>query len=124
VTYVWDAEVHSPADDVAAPCDEVQSARSSRGVIGVVCDASAFALLDGNWTELTTRAVALDAVSGTVVVAHRTDECNGLAVTRFTGAETDELMCMTDAVDTPTAMWLLDGRLLLWSGDDVVAATL
>ncbi len=111
----------APGDDLTAPCSDARSVRASRGVVGLVCEGTAFALLDNSWTQLTDHAITLDAVAGTVVVAHSSAACNGIAVTRFTGTVGDEMTCFDDADPSePAAISSLDGDLVLWSADLVL----
>ena len=107
----------------AAPCADARSARTSRAQTGIVCAGTAYLLTGGTWTALTDGAVALDAVSGTIVVARASDACDsGVAVTRFTGTTPAELGCVSDVDATASAaLSLLDPDLVFWSGDAVVA---
>ena len=104
-----------------APCADARSARTSRSNTGVVCDGTAYLLAGGTWTPLAEGAVALDAVSGTIVVARTSDACDsGVAVTRFTGTTPSELGCISDVdATTPAALSLLDPDLVLWSADTI-----
>lgn len=110
----------TPGSDPTAPCDDARSVRASRGVVGLICGSTAYALVDGDWIELATKASAVDAVAGTIVVAHHADGCEGVAITRHDGAAVDELACIDDADPAdPAAVSLLGDDLALWSGDAV-----
>lgn len=118
------ARIVMAGSPVAAPCADVRSVRSSRGVVGVVCDGVAYVGgSTGQWTEVTPEAIALDAVSGTIVVAHSAAACSGgVAVTRYAsaGAAAGELGCVSDVdAATPAALSVLDDALVLWSGDAI-----
>lgn len=112
--------VTRPDDDIAAPCEDARSVRASRGVVGLACGDTAFALLDGSWAELIAGAIAVDAVAGTIVVAHVSDTCDGVAVTQYTRLAGDDIACIDTANPADsTAISRLDGSLALWSGDFV-----
>jgi hypothetical protein len=104
---------------VPAPCADARNVRSSRGVVGAICHGTAYALLDGAWSELASEALALDAVSGTIAVAHISDACaGGAAVTRFVGTSPETLGCI-GGVDpsAPAALSVLGDETVLWTGD-------
>lgn len=104
-----------------APCADARSARTSRTATGIVCDGTAYLSADGAWEPLAPNALALDAVAGTIVVAHVSDACrSGVTVTQFTGTAGDELGCIT-GVDAaaPAALSVLGDDLVLWSGEDI-----
>lgn len=107
---------------VAAPCADARSVRSSRGQAGLICGDTAYLLEGGQWSALTTDAAALDAESGTIIVAHTdVDACaDGVAVTRFTGAAGADVGCVSE-VDTgvPAALSVLGADLAYWSGGTV-----
>ncbi|RLK47968.1 hypothetical protein [Microbacterium telephonicum] len=110
---------------VAAPCAEPRSVRTSRGVVGTVCNNTAYAYLDNTWSELTTDAIALDAVSGAVVVAHTSPDClTGVTVTRYTGTEPTPEGCIPDAAPTtPAALSVLGPDTVLWTADALLRPT-
>ncbi len=106
---------------VTAPCADARSARTSRSATGIVCDGSALLWTGSDWVTLAPDAVALDAVSGTLVVAHVSDSCrSSVTVTRFTGTSGAELGCIS-GVDAAAAAALsvLGDDLVFWSGDSV-----
>lgn len=105
----------------AAPCTDARSARTSRTATGIVCGGTAYLRDGGTWTALTDRAVALDAVSGTIVVGHVSTAClGGITVTRFTGATPTELGCVSNVDATASAaLSVLDADLAFWSGEAV-----
>jgi hypothetical protein len=107
---------------VPAPCADARSVRSSRGIVGAICDGTAYALIDGAWAELATGALALDAASGTIVVAHISDACAGGAeVTRFTGTASETLGCIADVdPSAPAALSVLGDDTVLWAGDTLL----
>ncbi|WP_028497239.1 hypothetical protein [Microbacterium sp. UNCCL10] len=121
------SSVTAASTALSAPCAEARSARTSRSVTGIVCDGSAFVWSNDEWTTLAPDAVALDAVAGTIVVAHVSDECEaGVTVTQFTEVEGAELGCISDVdaaaltdVAAPAALSLLGEDLVFWSGDSV-----
>lgn len=105
----------------AAPCADARSARTSRASTGIVCAGTAYLLDGGSWTSLVEDALALDAVAGTIVVAHASDECmGGVAITRFTGTNGTDLGCVSNVDATaPAALSVLDPALAFWSGETV-----
>lgn len=108
---------------IAAPCSDARSVRSSRGQVGLICNGAAYALINGAWTEVTPSAVTLDAVVGTLVVAHASGVCaGGVTVTRFTGTTPTELGCISDVdAATPAALSVLASDLVFWTGDSIRA---
>jgi len=111
----------TPGDDVEAPCATPVSARGSRGAVGVICDGAAFALGDGDWSELIDNAIAMDAASGVLVVAHIDEECDGgAAVTRFDGGDSAFVGCFDDVDPSePAALSVLGADYMLWTGDSL-----
>ncbi|MCT9819025.1 hypothetical protein N3K63_01855 [Microbacterium sp. W1N] len=132
-TYLSPADgvtVVRPDADATAPCDAATNVRTSRGVIGLICDGAAMLLPAGtagtaasDWIAVAPQgAIALDALGGTLVVAHTDEACaDGVAVTRFTGTTGSLLGCISD-VDpaAPAAISMLDDDLVLWSGDSLL----
>lgn len=114
------ATVVRPGADIGAPCEDPRNIRASRGVVGLVCDEIAYALLDDAWTEIAGEAIALDAVAGTIVLAHASDRCDGVAVARISPTLDDSVACFGTADPSKAAaISMLDGELALWSGQDV-----
>lgn len=109
------------APSATAPCADARSARTSRASTGIVCAGTAYVLEGDSWTAVTEDAVALDAVAGTIVVAHASDACTGgVAVTRFTGTVGVDLGCVSDVdAASPAAVSVLDSALVFWSGDAI-----
>lgn len=134
-TYVSPADrssVVAAGTTVAAPCPDAGSARTSRTATGIVCAGTAYVRSGDAWTALTDGALALDAVSGTIVVAHTSDACpGGVAVTRYASAAGEaggadasaagtDLGCIDDVdAATPAALSVLDPDTVLWSGDTI-----
>ncbi len=123
-TYVSPSDgrtVVTPTQRIEAPCAQPTSLRTSRGEVGVVCGGVAYQLDGADWAELTTGAIAMDAIAGTLVVAHVDESCaDGAAVTQYEGGDATLLGCFAQVgVNAPAALSVLDGRVVLWTGDDV-----
>lgn len=117
------ASVVAAGTPIAAPCPDARSARTSRTATGIVCSGTAYLQSGDSWTALTDGAVALDAVSGTIVVAHTSDACSGgVAVTRYTTTASSgtDLGCIDDVdASTPAALSMLDSDVVLWSAETI-----
>ena len=111
-----------PDGDVTAPCAAARSVRTSRDAVGLICDGTVFALIDGEWMPVATDAIALDAEAGTLVVAHASANCaEGVAVTRFDGTSGDAMGCISGVdVTAPAAISVLGDDLALWTGDAIL----
>lgn len=125
-TYVSPTDTSSvvvASSTTEAPCADARSARTSRDATGVLCGDTAWSLSDGRWSQLTTGAVALDALSGTILVAHVAPTCpGGVALTRFSGTTGTAVGCVANVdATTPAAVSMLGRVVLLWSGDAVHA---
>jgi hypothetical protein len=123
------ASVVTPGGAVAAPCAEPRSFRVAGGIVALVCDGRAFVLGDGaTWQALqATDAVALTIAGDAVLTAERAADCEGVAVTRWTGdgfSTVDSLGCAA-GVDpaAPLALADADGEALVWSGDALIPAS-
>jgi len=123
-TYVSPSDgrtVITPSTQVEAPCALPASLRTSRGEVGLLCDGTAYRLENRVWVELISGAVAMDAVGGTLVVAHADDECAGLAITEFARSGSSAVGCVEDAEpNAPAALSVLEGEYALWTGDHVM----
>jgi hypothetical protein len=114
----------TPAGPVAAPCAQAHGLRAGGEVTALICDQVAHvSASDGVWTALpATDAAAVAIDDADVLVAHVTDDCASVAVTRFAGSDIVQTTCV-DAADpaTPLALAATDSGFLLWSGDTVIA---
>ncbi|MDE0545401.1 hypothetical protein [Microbacterium sp. C7(2022)] len=119
------ATVVLAGDEVDAPCDVAHGLRASGDTVALLCEAEAYVFDDGEWMPLPgAGAVALAVYSGTVAVAHSADDCDGVAVTQFTGADAGsaiEIGCAEGADATSPAALVATGSAsyLLWSGDEL-----
>ncbi len=123
ITYISPSDgrtVVTPSIEIEAPCAQPVSLRTSRGEVGLVCDGVAYHLDGRNWLELISGAVTMDAVGGTIVVAHADDECDGISITEFAAARASSVGCVAGAdPNAPAALSVLDGEYVLWTGDDL-----
>lgn len=116
------AVVHLGADTVAAPCATASGLRARADIVALVCDATAFVWRSGHWEALPTKDVAAVATdSESIAVAHSSDACAGIAITRFDDSDpqaaTDAGCVEGLAPGAPTALALAGDRFVVWSGD-------
>lgn len=122
-----DADVVStPIGPLAAPCAEARGPRAAGEVVALVCDGAAYASLAGaEWVALPAPDAAAVATDGAdVVVAHRSDACPHLTVTRFAGASPDapgEATCADGDPAQPTALALTAAGPVVWSAETLTA---
>lgn len=112
----------TPGGQVAAPCPTPVGIRTSRDAVGLICDGVAYRLGDGSWTPLVEGALAMDAESGTLVVAHTDQACpGGATVTRYVADAGTSLGCIA-GVDAAAraALSVVGGTVVLWTGDAVL----
>lgn len=113
--------VHLGAETVDAPCSDARGLRALSNVVALVCDRVAFVRANDAWVPLPAPDAAAVAVTGVdVVVAHASDGCSGLALTRFVGADTTKAQAAgcVEGIDTsePIAISGFDGGVAVWSG--------
>jgi len=114
--------VVTPTTRVDAPCARPVSLRTSRGEVGLICEGGAYRLDGDAWTELASGAIAVDAVAGTIVVAHIDDSCTGgVAITQFDSVNGRPLACV-ESVDprADAALSVVGDVIALWTGDDLL----
>lgn len=120
--------VVTPQGAVTTPCDEPRSFRAQGEVVALVCDGTAQRLANGTWTPLPAPdVVALGVADGTLLTASVSGGCDGVAVTRWSGAGfavAEELGCAVGA--DPAAPLAVTGTLsgaLVWSGEELLSPT-
>lgn len=114
--------VATPIGPLTAPCAEARGLRAAGEVVALVCDGAAYASLAGaEWVALPAADAAAVATDGAdVVVAHRSDACPGVTLTRFAGASPDapaEATCSDGDPAQPTALALTTAGPVVWSAD-------
>ena len=114
----------TPQGPVATPCADPRSARASGATVALVCEGTAFTLgSDGQWSPLpATDAAAVAIAADAVLVATREDGCEGLQITRLSGAAfTDAAPLGCAALDpaAPLALAASGDAALVWSGDSL-----
>jgi hypothetical protein len=117
------AVIQRPAGPVAAPCADARGLRADGDLVALVCDATAhISAADGEWVALPAPSAAAVAVAGTdVLVAHTTEQCFGIALTRYPGADPSQpgpAGC-AEGLDPsqPLAIAPTDAGTLIWSAD-------
>lgn len=106
---------------VAAPCSDARGLRGAGTALAIVCDGSAYALdQESEWRLLpSTSVVALNVAADQVAIAHASEHCDGLAITRH--ALTDDTApqaaecAQTPEPRTPTAIAFFDQAVIIWS---------
>lgn len=115
------AEVLTADGPVATPCEDPRSFRAAGEVIALVCDGTASVYTGDEWSPLpAAEARALTVDDGDVVVAHLSDACEGLALTRYADASDPADLGCAPVADpyAPAALAVSGDDILLWSGDD------
>ncbi|GAA2002700.1 hypothetical protein [Microbacterium ulmi] len=122
---VFDAAVvHTRTGRVAAPCPDAHGLRATGPVVALVCDGTAYVLSPDNaWLPLPgTDAAAVAISSGDLWSAHTAEDCTGLAITRFDGADPaagTRVTCAAADSAGPIALAAVGDALWLWAGDAV-----
>ena len=117
------ATVQQPAGPVAAPCAEARGLRAQGDLVALVCDSTAYvSRAGGEWVTLPAPDAAAVAIDGdAVLVAHSSDECNGLALTRYAAADPaqPEPPSCTEGADPSEVIAIAPtpSGVALWSGD-------
>lgn len=122
--YANAAGVMLRGESIDAPCDDIRSLRSSAATVAAVCAGTAYVLDESEWTALSPQdvvAVALDG--GDVWIAHLSETCTGLALTRVAPDEsTADAGCAAVADATaPAALAIGEDHAVLWAGNDWVS---
>jgi hypothetical protein len=120
------AVVHLGPDTVAAPCATASGLRAQGDIVALVCDATAFVWRSGQWEAFPSEGVAAVATdSESVAVAHSSEACAGVTITRFDGADPEagtDAGCLTDLdPKTATALAISGDRFVVWSGDGLAS---
>ena len=105
-----------------APCGDARSLRAQGDLAALVCDRVAHvSASDGAWAPLpATDAVAVTIDGDWVLVAHTAQQCDGLALTRYTSGSPDAARCAEGLDATlPTAIASIPNGTLVWSGDTI-----
>jgi len=116
------ASVRFPSGPVPAPCDAATGLHAQGDVVVLLCDARAWSWTGGEWRQLAPDGAVGLAIDGEdVVVAHTSDDCDGVAISRVAPSVPDSptaIGCAT-GVDAaaPLAIDLAGGAVLLWSAD-------
>lgn len=117
------ALVHRPGGAIDAPCADARGLQSRSGTVALVCASTAYVLsADAAWTPLEApKARAVAATGDAVFVAHASDQCESLAVSRFgtdASAPGTFLGCAEgSSVDAPAALALASADVVVWSGE-------
>ena len=116
--------VHLPSGPVPAPCPSAHGLHAFGDVVALVCDERAWSWSGDDWVALTPEGVVAVSVDDSdVLVAHRTDECAGVAVSRVSAAVPDSASAVGCAENTdaasPTAIATIGDDVIVWSGETV-----
>lgn len=111
------ATVQLPSGAVDAPCGDARGLRAAGETVVLVCDGVAFVSRAGaEWVALPAADAAAVATDGTdVLVAHRSDACPALTLTRFTGASPGAPTCVDGDPTQPIALALTPAGPIIWS---------
>ncbi|KDA05224.1 hypothetical protein DC31_02200 [Microbacterium sp. CH12i] len=118
------ASIERPIGAVAAPCADARDLHSAGAQLAISCDGVTYRLNDdSSWSALPASNVAALAIAdSSIVVAHLSDVCNGLALTRYAeadGTSGDEVGCVSIAdVSAPVTIATSGDGVLVWSGDE------
>ncbi|WP_194397524.1 hypothetical protein [Microbacterium atlanticum] len=108
--------VHLPGRNVPAPCPTASGLHAAGDVIALLCDDRAWSWSGDEWTQLApTDASALAIDDTDVIVAHRTDDCTGITLSRESAST-----CVEDIDPSqPVAISVAGAEVFVWSGDTV-----
>lgn len=114
------------ATSIEAPCPSPASLRASGDVVALVCGGAAWALNGEEWSELLAPDVVAIAVDGRdVLVAHRSADCEGVAITRVANEPESQVPagCAIGADPASSAaLAVFDGTPVVWAADQVIPA--
>ena len=106
------ATVITADGDYAAPCGTPWGLRADGDTTALICDGTAYTLVDGEWQAAASGVMALAISDGALATAGATTDCAGLAIT------TTAATCAPDASPTgPAAITESNGETLIWSAD-------
>lgn len=117
--------VHFPSGPVPAPCATALGLHAFGDVVALVCDDRAWSWSGDEWVTLAPEnALAVTVDGPDVLVAHRTDDCAGVAIARVAAATPDvasPVGCAegTDAA-SPVAIAPRGDGVVAWIGDAFV----
>tara|TARA_R110002020_G_scaffold151687_1_gene328771 strand:+ start:1431 stop:2330 length:900 start_codon:yes stop_codon:yes gene_type:complete len=119
-------QVVTPDGAIGAPCTEARALRGDGDTVALICDAQAFALVDDEWEAFgIVGAVAVAVDGATVLVAHVSSDCAGLALSTVTDGATSAATCVEDTdVAAPTAIALADSSAFVWNGEAFITVPL
>lgn len=117
--------VHLPSGPVPAPCPSAHGLHAFGDVIALVCDGRAWSWSGAEWVTLAPEgALALTVDGSDVLVAHRAEDCAGVAIARVPAGTPDVVSLVgcaeeTDAA-TPVAIAPRGDGVVAWIGDALV----
>lgn len=117
------ASIVRSGSTIPAPCADARSLHTAELALAAVCDGSAYVLDQGTeWFALpATKAATLSVDGEEVVVAHVSEQCGGLTITRYvmTGDKQSQGATCVDVAesDGPTAITTAGEEVIVWAGD-------
>lgn len=121
------ATVFLGANPQAAPCSTPRGMSTSGDALALVCDRAAWVWQVDNWVAVGIPEAQAVAVAGnSVLVAHSSPECEGVALTQLdvndlTAAVTADC-APHGATDEPVAVSFASGPPTLWIGSSIIRA--
>ncbi|MEV4687297.1 hypothetical protein [Microbacterium sp. LWH3-1.2] len=119
------SSVHFPSGPVPAPCPAAFGLHAFGDVIALICDDRAWSWAGGEWVALAPEnALALTIDGSDVLVAHRAEDCAGVAISRVAAGAPDVATAVgcaegTDA-SSPVAIAARGDGAVVWMGDALV----
>ena len=107
---------------VEAPCAQPWGLRASGGIAAFICDGTAYAVADGETTEIGTGVLALDVLDGDIVGATMSPDCDGIQVATL-APESAPIDCLTTDATGPVALALTSDTVRVWVGDQLLSTT-
>ena len=116
--------VHLPSGPVPAPCPAAFGLHAFGDIVTLVCDGRAWSRSGDEWVALSPERVLAVAIDdGDVLVAHRADDCSGVAVSRVAAATPDSASTIGCAESTdpasPAAIAAIGDDVIVWSGESL-----
>ncbi|WP_163632514.1 hypothetical protein [Microbacterium sp. B35-04] len=110
---------------VPAPCPAAAGLHAFGDVVALVCDGRAWSWSDSEWTQLPPEgAVAVGIDGSDILVGHRAEDCDGVAVSRVSVGDTESAAVLGCAAETdaaaPVAIDSAGGGVMVWAGDSLV----
>ncbi|MFE5407265.1 hypothetical protein [Microbacterium sp. NPDC056569] len=118
--------VHLPSGPVPAPCPAAHGLHAAGDMIALVCAGRAWSWSGDEWLELAPEGVlAVSIDDADALVAHRSADCAGVAVSRVPAESPDSaaIVGCAEGTDAATAVAIdsAGDEIVVWAGDALIS---